>query len=351
MEAKNHLERLLYMDEAIRAGGYPSKKRFADHFEVSAKTIERDFEYMKYRLGAPLEYSREHNGYYYSKDHFFLPSLALSEEEIYALGLAVQTVNGLGNSKITGNLKNGLNKIFRFLPEKTQTQLEKILKRSIYIGSPPVKTVKGVWETVLKAIIEDKQIRIKYQVRKYSENIERLLNPYYLLANNGSWYVMAYNPVRKNVETYSLHKISRITITKGTFSIPKTFDPFDYVDRHWGIYSSNKVYNVEIHFSREAAQYIKNMEWPQDFELAETTFAAPDSPDAASTAAELDQKDQDSLTLRFKTSQLLQVKHWVMKWGENAQVAAPLELREIIAESVSRMHRIYNRDKKEQHHP
>jgi len=77
MNAKNHLERILYIDTAIRNKVYPAKKRFVEHFEVSAKTIERDFEYLRDRLGAPLEYSNERRGYYYTDENYFLMNYLL----------------------------------------------------------------------------------------------------------------------------------------------------------------------------------------------------------------------------------------------------------------------------------
>ena len=93
MDAKNNLERMLYIDSVVRNKDYPSKKSFMNYFEVSAKTIERDFEYLRVRLGAPLEYCSLKRGYYYYTDElYFLPSLMYNEDELFALSLSLETI-------------------------------------------------------------------------------------------------------------------------------------------------------------------------------------------------------------------------------------------------------------------
>ena len=92
MKSKNHLERILFIDSRIRQEGFPSKSVFVEKFEVSAKTIERDLQYMRNRLGAPLEFDRTRRGYYYSSENYFLPSVVMSEGELFALMMSMETI-------------------------------------------------------------------------------------------------------------------------------------------------------------------------------------------------------------------------------------------------------------------
>ena len=68
-KAKPQLLRLVFIDERIstgmRTGRYPNCRTLAAAYEgVSAKTIQRDLDYMKWQLGAPLAYDADANGYY-----------------------------------------------------------------------------------------------------------------------------------------------------------------------------------------------------------------------------------------------------------------------------------------------
>ena len=46
-------ERMLRLHDRIKAGTYPNCRKLADELEVSAKTIQRDIDFMRDRLGLP----------------------------------------------------------------------------------------------------------------------------------------------------------------------------------------------------------------------------------------------------------------------------------------------------------
>jgi predicted DNA-binding transcriptional regulator YafY len=50
------LERIAALDRAIRDGEYPNAVTFAHHLEVSHRTIQRDIEFLRERLGATRAY-------------------------------------------------------------------------------------------------------------------------------------------------------------------------------------------------------------------------------------------------------------------------------------------------------
>lgn len=55
-EHKAVMRRIHYIDEKISAGRYPNATNLAKELECNARTIQRDIEYMKDSLYAPLEY-------------------------------------------------------------------------------------------------------------------------------------------------------------------------------------------------------------------------------------------------------------------------------------------------------
>lgn len=55
-EHKAVMRRIHYIDEKISAGRYPNATSLAKELECNARTIQRDIEYMKDSLYAPLEY-------------------------------------------------------------------------------------------------------------------------------------------------------------------------------------------------------------------------------------------------------------------------------------------------------
>ena len=79
------LERMMRMHERLKAGRYPNCRKLADELEVSSKTVQRDIDFMRYRLGLPIEYDQLHFGFYYTEPVSHFPNIEISEGELVAL--------------------------------------------------------------------------------------------------------------------------------------------------------------------------------------------------------------------------------------------------------------------------
>ena len=82
------LKRMKVIDQALRAGRWPTDKSLAAELEADPRTIRRDLEFMRDQLQAPIKFSRAQRGYYYSDHTYRLPFLQLSEGELISLFLA-----------------------------------------------------------------------------------------------------------------------------------------------------------------------------------------------------------------------------------------------------------------------
>ena len=54
--------------------------RLAERFNISHRQAQRDVDYLKKKLGAPMEYSLEHKGYYYT-EQYSLPMVLSSDND------------------------------------------------------------------------------------------------------------------------------------------------------------------------------------------------------------------------------------------------------------------------------
>ena len=60
---------------------YPNASRLAERFGISHRQAQRDVEYLKNTLGAPLAYNAEHRGFYYTAE-YSLPTYTAVEGEL-----------------------------------------------------------------------------------------------------------------------------------------------------------------------------------------------------------------------------------------------------------------------------
>ena len=59
------VHRIYRIERSIKEGKYPNAAQLAKMLEVSQRTVQRDIEYMRDLLGAPVEYDKSKRGYYY----------------------------------------------------------------------------------------------------------------------------------------------------------------------------------------------------------------------------------------------------------------------------------------------
>jgi predicted DNA-binding transcriptional regulator YafY len=86
------LARMEQIFRAIKTQRRPNCSSLAEKLEVSAKTIQRDIDYMRYQLNLPIEYDQERHGFYFTEAVSHFPSVHITESELIALLVARKAV-------------------------------------------------------------------------------------------------------------------------------------------------------------------------------------------------------------------------------------------------------------------
>ncbi|HUL20381.1 MAG TPA: hypothetical protein VLZ10_02935, partial [Thermodesulfobacteriota bacterium] len=115
MGTKNIYERFVWFDDQVRAQKYPNATSLADQFEISAKTAQRDIDFMRDRLLCPLDYDSSQKGYYYDDETFSLPMVYLSSEELSALLIARKMLQDISGGTIGDEISSIVDKITNIL--------------------------------------------------------------------------------------------------------------------------------------------------------------------------------------------------------------------------------------------
>ncbi|MGC8991868.1 MAG: helix-turn-helix transcriptional regulator, partial [Verrucomicrobiia bacterium] len=111
------LERMLRIHRAIQAGKHPNATTLAAEMEVSTKSVHRDIEFMRDRLGLPIEFDPRRNGYYYTQEVASFPTLQLTEGELFALLVAEKAIQQYRGTTFERPLMSALRKMADSLPE------------------------------------------------------------------------------------------------------------------------------------------------------------------------------------------------------------------------------------------
>lgn len=89
MAANNRIQ---WLHKKITEYSYPNAMRLAERFNVSHRQAQRDVDFLRKQLGAPIEYDAEHKGFYYTAD-FSLPVLLTSDNDESYLGVVSSIYN------------------------------------------------------------------------------------------------------------------------------------------------------------------------------------------------------------------------------------------------------------------
>ena len=76
----NANDRIQWFHKKVTEGCFPNAAHLSERFSISHRQAQRDVEYLRRELGAPLEYSSMNKGYAYSRS-FVLPVMVGTESD------------------------------------------------------------------------------------------------------------------------------------------------------------------------------------------------------------------------------------------------------------------------------
>ena len=72
--------RIQWLHKKLTMKSYPNAQRLAERFGISHRQAQRDFEYLRRELGAPIVYDNSRKGFYY-EENYVLPVLLSSDND------------------------------------------------------------------------------------------------------------------------------------------------------------------------------------------------------------------------------------------------------------------------------
>ncbi len=88
--------RIQWMHNRTASGNYPNESLLAEKFGISKRTAERDINYMKNILGAPMVYCPTHRGFYYDRKFSLQTAVTAVNDDDYS-GITAKFTAGAPN--------------------------------------------------------------------------------------------------------------------------------------------------------------------------------------------------------------------------------------------------------------
>lgn len=311
------LERMLRIHQEIQSGKYPNASTLARTLEVSTKSIHRDLEFMRDRLGLPLEYDSSRFGYFYAQEVNAFPTLQITEGELFALLVAEKALQQYRGTSFEKPLLSAFKKMSSSLPETISVHLadwEQTI--SFRTSAEPILNLE-IFDTLAKATAQRQQITLTYRKPGQIEPELRTIDPYHLANINGEWFLFAYDHLRNDIRTFVPARIQQVQRTGSHFQRPHRFSLERRLRDSFGVIAGQGEFDIRIRFNEMVGDYIREKKWHPSQQLEEM----PDG----------------SVELRLKLSSLVEVQRWILGWGGNAVVLHPPELAAAVDEAAQKI--------------
>jgi predicted DNA-binding transcriptional regulator YafY len=315
-------ERYYWFHGQIKAGQYPNAKKLSEKFEISQKQAQREIEFMRDRLYAPFFYNPGPKGYEYEDDSYELPPIWFKEDELLALCLALRLASTLPDNRLKRSLYELLEKFlsFRFLdsPPSLPDIKEKVSVKNVEY----YKVDESVFHKVMESLFRDEPLKISYYTPHKNETSERIIQPLHLLCYMGSWHLIAFCTLKKELRDFALSRMLAIESSPETVKLPDGLSHVrDYIRKNFGVMTGGKSIEVCLKFNPEVASWVSEQVWY--------------------SGQEVSLNKDGGICLRFPVADFREVRREILKYGSSVEVLSPEELREEIKNEISKMSKIY----------
>jgi predicted DNA-binding transcriptional regulator YafY len=264
---------------------YPSRDELRDACEealygsgssaISLSTIDKDLWAMKNEgeLGyyAPIAFSREHKGYFYSDPNYTINEVSLAEDDLEAIRFAAAILDQFRHVPILANYENAIEKIIHRVNISPRPD-DSTLNQFIQFEKSTVSKGNDYLGPLLDAIRSRLEVELHYRsfrddvVKKYTAQ------PLLLKEYSNRWYLIAHVPERNGQLTFGLERIEEVNITKKKFAAHTDFNASDFFRYSIGITESKeKPQKIVLRFAPIAGKLLATQPIHSSQRIVETT--------------------------------------------------------------------------------
>jgi len=298
---------MLQLHQQLQAGRYPNCRKLADELEVSSKTIQRDIEFMRDRLGLPIEYDQLQFGFYYTEPVTSFPSIEVSEGEIVALFVAQRALAQYRGTSFEKPLKAAFQKIADGLQDKVAFQWDDLEASISFRGIGTTVADLALFEEVSGAVLKSHEISFEYRKLGSSGYEVRRVQPYHLGCIDQQWYLFAFDLARKQLRTFVLLRMRKVCNLRVRFRKPADFSISKHLSESLGVFTSRRRQKVRIWFDEFAARLVSERQWHASQRIRPAAKGA--------------------IELTLEVAGLEEIERWILSWGAHARVLEPAELK------------------------
>ncbi len=310
--------RLLRVVHILEAYGEQGVKpqEIARQTDMAVRTVYRDLRAIEGELGIPVW---SEDGRWGVEAGAFLPPLRLTTQEAMAVVLSARLMTRYAD-RYDPNLASAFQKLEAGLPEALREHVE----RAVAVLSE--RGVDAAFNRRLadltQAWADRRVVEFRYTPATY-DGVDReprlaRVRPYLLQPSltTHALYLMGLDETRDAMRTFKIERIVDLRVTNDRFDAPDAGDLERVLRRAWDIIGDQDEVTVVLRFAPSVAARVQEATW-------HPTQAVREEADG-------------SLRWTARVAGTIEVRLWVLSWGDEVEVLEPTELRDDVTARLRR---------------
>jgi predicted DNA-binding transcriptional regulator YafY len=294
----------------------------SEQLGVCSKTLRRDLDFLQ-QLGVGLQIKTvRHGRRLYSMDGRRSSGLGLTGEEALAVMLCLPNGSVFDGTPLGDAMLRAFRKLSqRFAPDQLQQVARALPQFHHQTANGDYSSLGDVIQTLRLAIERQLAVRLRYHSSGRPKPRSYTIQPYGLVEARGALYVVGHSAHHDQVRTWKVDRIRSTELTDERFERPADFS----LERHFRgaltVVVGDRPVSALIRITGTAVRYVqeKRLHPSQRVELLE----------------------DGSALVRFELTSLLELKSWVLSFGESAEALEPDQLRREVADALRSAARLY----------
>jgi predicted DNA-binding transcriptional regulator YafY len=315
--------RLQTIHHEIKDGRHPNASTLAAKLDVSTKTVQRDLDYLRDELEAPIEFNRLENGYFYSRKDYVLPFLPVDGKDLFSIGVASQVLSLFGGTPLARDLKACYLRLAELMPPTVRLRPDIVMEKLALRAAAFRPVREEIWQAVSASLQKGIALSLRYRSAGAAAGEARTIRPYAFVLSGRDWMVLAQDSAADQVKIFYLSRIEEAALSSERYAIPRDFDADTFFRNTFGLFVGGaKPFRFRVRFSPDVSDEVRELQWHPKQKIE----TAPDG----------------SAILELPAQSLREARRFVLAYGKDAQVLDPPDLVEDLRQETGFMARGYS---------
>jgi predicted DNA-binding transcriptional regulator YafY len=298
-------------------------KDIAERLGMSVRNVYRDLHALEDEVELPVW---AEDGRWGVDTKAFLPPLQLTLPEAMAVFLATRLMVRYAD-KYDPDLGSAFEKLQENLPGSLREHVARSL--DVYQRAPVDPEFIDRVRLLTKAWADRRVVEIEYEGAAYEGRAARLVpdEPHVSRRTVRPWliepslrthalYLIGFDEDRQAMRTFKIERIRSVSVTPRSFERPEAESLEAELGRGWDIIADQPPVEVTLRFSPAVADRVLETRWHPE----QRTKRQPDG----------------SLIWTTTVSGLIEIRLWILEWGDDVEVLGPADLRADVAARLRR---------------